>query len=709
MPLPLSQDARNRDNRTVQRRKFASIFPLAILATLAVISLSGCRLVGPDFDGAPIPNLEAEFQAAPVMHALPQADPVDFWASFSDPTLDQLVGQALANNLSVKKSAERIIEARAKLHLSGGQLLPDMNYNSEYAFTKQSLNARPFVGPNGKTFSLFSRGFDSVWEIDLFGRIERGIESAEAELELQHANLADVQQILTADVATSYFSIRQIQEQFELVKASLELQHRTAELVEGRAEAGNSIELDREQTTAFIHRSTAQLATLEQQLELEFNRMSILLGEAPSDALRVFIGYRPIPVASLSPQTGIPADLLRRRPDVRRAEAAVHSATAQIGIAESDLYPSLSLIGTISLSAKDVTKLFQTESLAFSVGPSFRWNILHFGRICDNIDIQESRFRQSIADFQQAVLTAVKEVEDSMISYAGFQRQWIEFDRARKADEKAVRLSLEQYEVGEANFQRVLDAQLQLLQDSRAAIQARANSITQLVRLYKSTGGGWPGPTSHSSGLDASLLLTPPQPVGKVSDTVQSFKPEFPNSDPEFESDETSTSNPSQQPSNDLGEPPANAPDGSTPWDQGSFELDVERWKPSIPVPQNIPPQRHSQLRQNDSATLDRYPLGQGIRNAKLFGNPVDTTNIDRYPIEQVRQKVANSGSFDAAPTTRQPVRQVSADIDLNENESLPAQHNIPRSSSSPRTIKTAVWESQQVPSPGSTFRPNQR
>lgn len=472
---------------------------------MIAVTFLGCRTVGPDFGGAPVPVLGPDFQAASGMsetpHPVPMADPVSFWSSFSDPILDQLVAQSLANNLTVRQAAERILEARANLQLNGAQRRPNVDSVGQYSFSKQSLNAQPFVGPNGNSFNLFTSGFDSTWEIDLFGRIRRSIEAAEAELETQHATLADVQQTLTADVASSYFTIRLLQEKISILESSIELQKQTAALVDDRLDAGISTELDREQTKAFLHRTQGQRASLAQQLDLEFNRLSLLLGEAPSDELRIFVGLRNVPSVSMTPDLGIPADLLRRRPDVRQAEAEVHAATARIGIAEADLYPSLTLLGSISLSAKSVSQMFQTESLAFNVGPSLRWNILHFGRICDNIEIQNARLKQILAQYEQAVLVAVKEVEDGLIKYQGYQTQQMSFDQARIADAKAVELSLERYRAGKANFQRVLDTQLQLLEDSQSVAATRANSLIELVRIYKATGGGWPGPTSDASEL----------------------------------------------------------------------------------------------------------------------------------------------------------------------------------------------------------------
>ena len=461
------------------------------LATFFVF-LNGCTLVGPEFVQPDVPTLSQQYQA----HEFQQQPSVEldsWWRSFADPTLEQLVSQALQNNLTVQVAAERIIEARANVSLNGGNFAPNVTSHTGYEYLKRSPNARPFVGQNGDPFQLFTSGLDSIWEIDLFGRLERAIQAAEAELMAQEYSLRDVQQTLVADVGASYLSIRLLQNQIQTIDQSLMLQEETNRIVSSRADVGVGTKLDAEQTKAFLHRSRADKAILELQLNCEFNRLSILLGESPAPMIREFVGIGPIPDAPYVPETGIPADLIRRRPDIRRAEAEVGAATALIGVAKADLYPTLTLLGSISVSAQDFSSLFQTDSLAFNVGPSFTWNILHFGRICDNIEIHESRLRQTAISYRSTVLNAVKEVEDAMVKYDGFRKQLVSLENALQSDAVAVELSLQRYKIGKANFQRVLDSQLQLLQDSQASAAARANANIQLVRLYRAIGGGWPG------------------------------------------------------------------------------------------------------------------------------------------------------------------------------------------------------------------------
>lgn len=480
---------------------------VGIFLVAAQMLLTGCT-VGPDYAMISSNRISSHFTNASANRtdgdfslAANAEIPVDqWWHSFADPILNDLVSRAMHQSLDLQGAYERIVEARANFHLQTGQLLPNGTTRSEYQYVKRSPNARPFVGTNGDPFNLFTNGLSVSWELDLFGRIERTIESAEASVELQEFDLESIRQILVADIASSYLRVRLLQQQIALTHESLSLQRQTVEMIENRTSAGASTELDRAQTKAFLRRSEALLASLEQQLAVEFNQLSWLLGEAPGENIIQIVGIQPLPQIPMLPAAGIPAELLRRRPDVRREERAVAAASARIGIAEADLYPRLSLIGDIRLAATAPSQLFQTDSLAFTVGPSFSWNLLHFGRICSNIEIFESQFRQSIVAYEQTVLQAVREVEDGLAQHRGAFRQWNSFAAAIKEDTTAVDLSLKRYEVGKVNFQRVIDAQQQLLLDRQQQAAQQAAAIEQLIRTHLALGGGWNSYQQTTSG-----------------------------------------------------------------------------------------------------------------------------------------------------------------------------------------------------------------
>ena len=473
------------------KRVFKTTNIIVVLTFLMlVIQTTGC-IVGPDFVQPSTPGVEGDYLAKRAVSSSSSIALSQWWQNFNDPRLNSLLQQAQSQNLSLRESYERVVQARANAGLQRGQLNPNGNLNADYSYRKNSQNARQFVGQNADPFNLFELGTDAIWEIDLFGKIRRSIEAADAELAFEEQDYQSIRQTLFADIVSSYLNIRLLQLQVRLIEQSLNTQNETLTLVSQRMEAGVSTELDRTQTESFQHRTSALLASIRQQVEVEFNNLGLLMGQAPDIALREFVGMAPLPTIPAIPHVGLPAELLRRRPDVVRQEMAVKAASARIGIAEADLYPQLTLLGTIAVRSTNISGLFETGGLDFDIGPSFSWNIFHFGRIFNNIEIQQALFRQSIARYQETVLNAVREVEDAIINHQGSLDQFQSFQRATVADEKSVQLSLERYRAGKANFQRVLDAQQQLLDDQRQGFAAQTAAITQLVRLYKAVGGDW--------------------------------------------------------------------------------------------------------------------------------------------------------------------------------------------------------------------------
>ena len=477
-------------NTESQPRPHFLVLRAALL--LFLLPLAGC-LVGPDFSQPNLPILQQDFVANQQLRAYPTSELSQWWLAFGDPKLNALLARAQSQNLSLRESYERIVEARANLCLQGGSLRPNGNLSADYQYRKNSPNSRPFVGRNGDPFNFGSLGLDATWEIDLFGKIKRSIEAADAELKFQESEYEFIRQTLYADIVSSYLRVRLLQSQASLVEESLAVQGQTVILVSERMEAGVSTGLDQSQTEAFRHRTDALLASLRQQVELEFNQLGLLMGQTPDVMLRDFIGTLPVPAMPTIPEVGLPADLLRRRPDVWREEMAVRAASAQIGVAEADLYPQLTLLGTVAVSSRNLSGLFETNGLEFDVGPSVQWNILNGKRIQNNIAIQQARFRQSLARYQDTAIKAVRDVEDALINHQGYLEQWDAFRLAVDEDKNAVALSLQRYKAGKANFQRVLDAQQQLLDDHQQSIEAKTQAITQLVRLYKAAGGGWEG------------------------------------------------------------------------------------------------------------------------------------------------------------------------------------------------------------------------
>ncbi len=503
--------------------------PLKLLSLLLMViaCVAGCRTVGPDYSGTSGPVLPVSYQApSNDGQLLPacQATCEPRLLLFSDPVLNALIARAEQQNFSLCEAYQRIVEARAWSQVTRGGRLPQADAIAEYGRTKRSANARPFVGSNNVPFDLFSLGIDSSWEIDLFGKIQRQIEVSQAELAMQQENFEDVRLTLLSDVATNYVRVRVLQQQLHIAQQNLKLQEETSELISQLEKSGKVTSLDVAQSKALRYATMSEVPILEQQLQLAFNQLSILLGEAPGPAMRACIGYGPIPAPPELAALGIPANLVRRRPDIRRAEQEVVAASARIGVAKADLYPQLTLLGAISVDSKNVSSLFTNDSLTFSAGPSFRWNILNFWRVTSSIKAYESQYCQAVSRYRGAVLKAVREVEDGLSNNHWEQFRKTALEQTSQADAKSVELSLARYKAGKASYQRVLDSQELLLRDQQKLATSRGVLALELIRISKAVGGGWcPGATSTSRAsadqtlMPENLLFSKPKKSSKTT------------------------------------------------------------------------------------------------------------------------------------------------------------------------------------------------
>ena len=331
---------------------------IPVIAGCFLLICQGC-VVGPDFTGIGAERIPTQFQSQATNNGLHGKVPLDqWWEHFSDPALNRIVQQALTRNYDLKELLERVVESRANYRLQTGQLAPDTNLLASYEYLKRSINARPFVGSNGDPFNLISLGFGATWEIDLFGRISRTIEAADANVMLQEMDVQNLRRVLVGDIASSYTRVRLFQSQIRIALDNLQIQNQTRMLIEDRKESGISTELDGIQGSALISRSEALVSSLRQQLQLELNNLAGLMGEAPHNSLLANLGEAEVPQPPPLPESGFPADLIRRRPDVQRDERAVAEASALIGVAEADLYPQLTLIGNIGVGAQGISSLF---------------------------------------------------------------------------------------------------------------------------------------------------------------------------------------------------------------------------------------------------------------------------------------------------------------------------------------------------------------
>lgn len=500
------------------------------LVALVVGTTVGCR-VGPDFGRPGVQSIQPEYQRAEPWTT--NLDPHDcWWRQYDDPTLDELVAEALDQNLSLREAAWRVLEARARFRTARGAWFPDAAGTGNYSYRDLSENAAQF-NPGGaatRAFDFYSLGFDSTWEIDLFGRIARSVESAAAEAQAESESLHDVKVTLIADVVDAYLEARSFQARMAIAERNVALQEKTLAAVRSRLEAGLIGPLDAAQAESNLLSTKSTIPQLKQALQTALNRLAFLLGTTPSE--RNLIG----PATETSGRfgklsTGIPAALLAQRPDIRRAEREAAAANALIGVAIADRLPIVTLRGTISAEARDVSMLFESAGLAHSVGPSIRWNVLNFGRLRNVVEARKAAYQQSLVRYQATALQAVREVEDGLTAYEHQQERADRLREAVDATRRAERLSQHRYEEGLVTFQRVLDTQRELAQVEGDLETSSWEVLRAMAAVYRALGAGWrcsnDGPCEADLEGYTEQSLKEPTPATSADSTPEGDRPVY--------------------------------------------------------------------------------------------------------------------------------------------------------------------------------------
>jgi NodT family efflux transporter outer membrane factor (OMF) lipoprotein len=385
-----------------------------------------------------------------------------------------------------------VVEAQARRGIAIGGLFPQQQEAfGDYRRVGLS-NQRANQQAGDHFFSDWQAGFDATWELDVWGRFRRGIESADAELLGSIASFDDVLLSLVAEVAVNYIQLRTLEERLDVARANVGIQERSFGIADEKFRAGEVTGLDSAQALALLEDTRALIPDLETGIRQTENTLSILLGMPPRD-LEALVGERraaiPRPPASVA--IGVPADLLRRRPDVRVAERQLASQSAQIGVAKADLLPRFALVGTVSVAAEDFPDLFEGRSFENFGGPSIRWAILNYGRITNNVRVQDARFQALIGEYETVVLRAQAEVENALAAYLGAQQRLAALERSVVSANKAVDLADIQYREGAYDYTRVLDTQQFLVTEEDRMVATKGIVGSSLTALYKALGGGW--------------------------------------------------------------------------------------------------------------------------------------------------------------------------------------------------------------------------
>jgi NodT family efflux transporter outer membrane factor (OMF) lipoprotein len=474
-------------------RFFSVFWIIAVFLLLLHLPLNGCAPVGPDYT-APKPTVSAKWQE-PLKGGLvaSEIDPnmlAAWWTTFNDAQLTSLVHRAAASNLDVKQAQARIREERARRGLAESPMFPTLNYSGSEKWTHSSENTG-----TGKTNKLYSSSFDSSWELDIFGGTRRSIEAAQGDLEASQENLHDVLVTLVSEVAVNYVEVRTLQARLEAVDKNLVSQQETYQLTQWGYEAGLTDALSVEQARYNLENTRSQIPSLHTSLEEAMNRIAVLLGEQPGKLHQELTAAKPIPDIPQTAAVGIPADMIRRRPDIRRAERELAAQTARIGVAAAELYPSFSLTGSIGVesltSHKFIHNLGSRDGYSWNGGPGLSWALFQGGAVRQNIKVQTALQEQALDTYEAAILTALEEVENSLTAYADEQDRANTLRQAAEAAQNAALLAEYNYRAGLVDFSNVLDAQRSQLSFQEQLAQSNGAVVSNLVKLYKSLGGGW--------------------------------------------------------------------------------------------------------------------------------------------------------------------------------------------------------------------------
>lgn len=456
---------------------------------MIMLLFSGCATVGPDYvcpnTSLPVTWYSELKRGLDARETNPQTL-ATWWSTLNDTVLSGLIVRAVAGNLDLKKARARVREARASRGIAKAGLFPTLDAAGSASWSRSSENRG-----TGKTGGLYSASFDADWELDVFGGVRRSVEASQADLEASQEDLRDVHVSLLAEVALNYVEVRTFRDRLVVAEANLAAMNETSQLTLWRYQAGLSDELAVQQSRYNLENTRSQIPTLRTGIEEAMNRIAVLLGEKPGKVHEEMNKSTTMPDVPLEVAVGVPADVLRRRPDVRRAERELAAQTARVGVAMADLYPKFSLSGSIGLEALSLNGLFSSSAKTATGGSLINWPIFRGGYIRQNIEVQSALQEQALIKYEAAILSALEDVENALVAYVEEQNRRDDLQEGVQAAQKAVELAKYKYQSGLTDFSNVLEAQRSLLAFQDQLAQSNGTVISNLVRLYKVLGGGW--------------------------------------------------------------------------------------------------------------------------------------------------------------------------------------------------------------------------
>lgn len=470
--------------------------------------MSGCITVGPDYK-PPQTNMPASFaghdasgDVVTLNDPLSEEAVTRWWDSFNDPVLSGLIERALAENLDLKLAEERLNEAYALRGISRAAWYPTLDANgSATRFRGSDNTGQPFS--IGKDQTRFAAGLDASWEIDFFGGIKRAVEASEADLQAAEEDRRFARVTLAAEVAQAYVDLRQFQQRKAVIMRAIKSQRETLGLTKSRMDAGLANDLEVAQAEGILATRESQQPALLTGERSAIYRIAVLLGKNPAPLISELQTSNteegnaassesaPVPTTKAPIATGLPSDLLRRRPDIRRAERQIAAASARVGVATADLFPRFSLTGSFGLESEHTDQFLDMSSRTWSFGPTVRWNIFDGGKLRRTVDAANSRERQALISYEKTVLVALEDVERALVQLKNEQLRRDSLQRALKANTRAVDIAQERYRAGVSEFLNVLESQRQQYDSEDQLVQSDAEFARSVIALYRSLGGGW--------------------------------------------------------------------------------------------------------------------------------------------------------------------------------------------------------------------------
>jgi NodT family efflux transporter outer membrane factor (OMF) lipoprotein len=469
------------------------------LAALGLLlTLSACA-VGPDFVTPEAPVGEKWREAGNPAVKTTRQDYRNWWTAYRDPQLNRLVQIAYEQNLTLMEAGARVLKARAILGEAIGEVYPQKQQLIGSADYLQPSRADASSNPSNtlsKEFWRVNLGGQAAWEIDLWGKFRRGVEAADANYLASIASYDDVLVTLIGDVASDYIALRTLQAQIGIAQANVVKQKQALDIARARFKGGATSELDVFQAQNVLAQTQAAVPQYTAQMQKQANALRVLLGEPPEVIDGLLAHSRGIPAAPPSVAVGIPAELLRRRPDVRAAELKAAAQSAQVGVAAADLYPAFSLGGSLgtlvsTTNGAKLSQLFTSPSVSFAFGPSFSWPIFNYGQITNNVRAQDAELQALLLNYKSTVLRAQREVEDGLSGYIQGRSQVFYLRQSVAAASQALTVALAQYQLGTRDFTTVLTAEQNLYQAQNNLAAAQGNVAISLTQAYRAMGGGW--------------------------------------------------------------------------------------------------------------------------------------------------------------------------------------------------------------------------